>query len=120
MRRLLTVGILSIFCSSLGACAPERLAVSLRPDLDNPSRLICEAAPASRPERGAPHEIDWSKVLTVAEAKIQHGLYVARERERNGAVAAYVLEIEGRLFTCSNNAQWWRDYWARIPAPAKQ
>jgi hypothetical protein len=81
MRRLLTVGILSIFCSSLGACAPERLAVSLRPDLDNPSRLICEAAPASRPERGPPHEIDWSKVLTVAEAKIQHGLYVWRSRE---------------------------------------
>jgi len=93
--------------------------VALRPDLDHPDRLICMSAPDARPERGEAYTIDWSKVETVAQAKIQHGLYVERERLRNGVVAAYVLEIEGRLFTCSNNAQWWRDYWSRMPDPAQ-
>lgn len=111
--------ILLMSCSALPACETIREAAPLRPDLDNPARLACVAAPAERPDRGEPYAIDWDKVLTVAEARIQHGLYVQREAQRNAVVASYVLEIEGRLFTCSSNAQWWRDYWSALPDPAK-
>lgn len=114
MRRLLTVGILSTLCFS-AACSPERVAVGVRPDLANPARLVCEAAPDKRPERGEPYAIDWSKIETLAQAEIEHGRYVARERERNAVVASYVVEIEGRLFVCASNAQWWRDYWRALP-----
>lgn len=119
MRRLIAVAILSTCCFSLAACETVRESAPLRPDLDHPARLVCEGVPADRPERGEPYTIDWSKVATVAQAKIEHDRYVAVERTRNGVVAAYVLEIEGRLFVCSNNAQWWRDYWAKLPPPAK-
>ena len=118
MQRSIMAAILWTSCFSLTGCGdPERIVSASRPDLDNPDRLVCVAAPAKRPERGDPHVIDWGKVLTVAEARIQHDLYVKRESERNAVVAGYVLEIEGRLFACSNNAQWWRDYWAGLPAP---
>lgn len=119
MQRLLAAGILSTFCFSLAACETTREAVSLRPDLDNPARLVCEPRPDPRPDRGEPYVIDWGKVETVAQAKIEHDLYLARERDRNGVVTAYVLEVEGKLFVCSNNMQWWRDYWSKLPDPAQ-
>lgn len=119
MRRLLLATILSTSCFNLAACGePERVASSVRPDLDNPDWLVCEGAPAERPERGDPLVIDWSTVTSVEGAKALFDRYVAVERQRNGVVANYVVEIEGRLFTCANNAQRWRDYWDGMPDPA--
>ena len=64
----------------------------------------------------AEYAIDWSKVVTVEQAKAEHQAYVAALRSREGVVAGYVVALEGRLFVCSDNLQWWRDYWGSLPA----
>lgn len=94
----------------LAGCVPDKLAVASRPDLDNPSRLVCEAS-GQRPAIPADYAIDWSRVATVDQARAEHDAYVRQVRTREGIVAGYVVDIEGKLFVCSNNAQWWRDYW---------
>jgi hypothetical protein len=114
MRLLLTAAILSTSCF-LAGCETTRAVVPLRPDRDNPDRLVCEGVPGERPAVPAEYVIDWSRVATVAQARAEHDAYVVRNRERNAVVAAYILDVEGRLFVCSNNAQWWRDYWAGLP-----
>jgi hypothetical protein len=105
---------LSTLCS-LAACETVRVAVPLRPDLDNPTRLICEAVPA-RPAIPAEYVIDWSRVTTVTQARAEHDAYVRSVRSRENIVVAHIVTLEGRLFVCSNNAQWWRDYWSGLPA----
>ena len=114
--------ILSMCCLALSSCAARREAVPLRPDLANPQRMACQGAPRTRPALPAEHEIDWQGVLapadadaTLKRAQDEHGAYVRSVRKRNGAVAAYIVAIENRLFVCANNAQWWRDYWAARP-----
>jgi hypothetical protein len=113
MRQLLMVAALSMLC---GACEPKRIATSLRPDRDNPERMICEAVP-KRPPLPAEYSIDWSKVTTVPQARTEHDAYVRSVRAREGVVVAHIVTVEGKLFVCSNNAQWWRDYWAGLPTP---
>ena len=78
-----------------------------------PERLICEPA-GTRPTLPPEHQIDWSQVRTVPAAKIEHDKFVAVLRTREGMVAGYILRLEGKLFVCSNNAQWRRDYEAGI------
>lgn len=111
MKRFVLAIALLTFCS---ACATERVAVSLRPDRDNPDRLICEVA-GPRPAIPTEYRIDWSKVATVEQAKVEHEAFVRSIRTREGVVAGYLVDLEGRLFVCSNNAQWWRDYWKALP-----
>lgn len=113
MRQLLMVAALSTLC---GACEPRRVASALRPDIDNPQRMICEGVPA-RPALPAEYRIDWSRVTTVPQARAEHDAYVRSVRSREGAAVAHIVTVEGRLFVCSNNARWWRDYWAGLPTP---
>lgn len=61
--------------------------------------------------------IDWSTVTTVEQARAEHETYVRRVLDRNEIVSAYLVDIEGRLFLCGSNAQWWRDYWDGLPDP---
>ena len=88
-------------------CGDKRTVTALKTP---PERLICEAAGA-RPSIPPEYQVDRS----AASPWIEHDRYVASVRTREGIVAAYVLEIEGRLFVCSNNAQWRRDYEAGLP-----
>ncbi len=106
--------ILSTPCFLLASCATTTpQSEPLRPDLDNPRRMVCEGVP-ERPALPSAYVIDWAKVETVEQARAEHEKAVASIYERNGLVTAYLLTIEGRLFVCSNNAQWWRDYWAGL------
>lgn len=90
------------------------MALPLRPDLANRERLTCEAQ-GERPVLPAEYVIDWSKVQTVAQARAEHDAYVRSVRTREGVIVGYVVNVEGKLFVCSNNAQWWRDYWSALP-----
>jgi hypothetical protein len=103
-------------CSALltAGCADKQyVAQTVKPD---PVRLQCvAAAPADRPKLPAEHVIDWSQIRTVAEAKAEHLRFVSVVRSREGAVAGYILRIEGQLFTCSDNAAWLRDFYAALP-----
>lgn len=114
MLRLLTVAILSMSCSLLAGCDTKRELHSVRPDRENPERMVCEAAP-DRPAIPATYEIDWTAVQTVAQARSEHEAYVRSILARNAVISGYIVEIEGRLFVCSNNAQFWRDYWKAMP-----
>lgn len=90
------------------------MAVPIRPDKENPQRLICEAQ-GERPTLPAEYVVDWSKVQTVAQARTEHEAYVRSVRTREGVIVGYVVTVEGKLFVCSNNAQWWRTYWSGLP-----
>lgn len=50
------------------------------------------------------------------QARAEHEAYVRSVRTREGVIVGYVVTIEGKLFVCSNNAEWWRDYWRRLPS----
>jgi hypothetical protein len=79
--------------------------------------LVCENKPEVRPSAPPEYQIDWSKVATVPQARAEHDKYVATVRTREGVVAGYVLNIEGRLFTCWTNMEWRRQFEANLPKP---
>lgn len=106
----------------LAGCAKDRVAVPLRPDLANPERMVCEGLPENRPELPAKAEPDWQAVMvpddahsTLERAQNAFAAYSASMVARNRVVVAYIQDIEGKLFVCSNNAQWWRDYFNGLP-----
>lgn len=98
----------------LAGCGPtvKRVAESLPTP---PERLVCDAA-GTRPAIPGEYKIDWAGVSTVAQARSEHERYVASIRSREGVIVAYLMRVEGRLFVCSNNAQWRRDYEAGLAA----
>lgn len=78
------------------------------------------AAPA-RPKVPAEYQIDWATVaaaptvsVAVDRAKAEVAKLVASVRTREGVVAGYILQIEGQLFACSNNAAWLRDFYSKL------
>lgn len=70
---------------------------------------------ADRPVIPPEHLIVWAGVRTVVEARAQHDAYVASIRARESLITGYVVVLEGRLFVCSNNAAWIRDFFAGLP-----
>jgi hypothetical protein len=95
---------------AISGCATKRSVDFLATPAD---RLVCEAA-GPRPTIPPEYQIDWSKVATVAQARAEHDKYVAVIHTREGIVAAYVLQVEGKLFVCSNNMHWRRDFEAEL------
>lgn len=106
---------------ALSSCADtKRIVTNLAPPSE---RLQCVGLSA-RPKIPAEYTIDWAKVgaartvpeaVTVAKGEV--GKYVASIRTREGVIAGYILDIEGKLFACSNNAQWLREFYAKTSAP---
>jgi hypothetical protein len=112
MRHVMAATLLT-FCSALAltGCGDKRTALAIKPP---PERLACidrDGRPTLPPE----HVIDWTKVKTVDQAHAEHDSYVKSVRDRNGVVSGYVVDLEGRLFLCSNNAAWLRDFYAKLP-----
>lgn len=127
MTRSHRVKILSTCCFLLAAsaCSTTRESAPLRPDLDHAERMVCAPAPENRPVLPPKLEMDWQAILvpgdaisTLRAAQESFSAYVKREVERNAVVSTYLVTIEGQLFVCSSNMQWWRDYWAQMPDPA--
>lgn len=118
MRRSRLALTLSTFCFLASSCASDPSVVPLNVKAENPDRFICERVDASeRPALPPGHEIDWSTIRTVEQARREHEAYVASIRDRNGIVAGYIVRLEGVNFTCWNNMQWQRDYYDRLPPP---
>jgi len=78
--------------------------------------MVCETVPEARPAIPPAYVIDWRAVQTVEQARQEHEAYIASVLDRNRIVSGYIVLIEGRLFVCANNAQFWRDYWAGLPS----
>lgn len=106
-----TVNRLLMCCSALllASCGePKRIVTNLAPPSE---RLQCVSAGA-RPIIPIEHDIDWAAVQTAAQARSQHDVYVRSIRARESVVAGYIISLEGKLFACSNNATWLRDWYA--------
>ena len=110
MGRKLLVGAALLQVATLSACAEKRVVTALKPP---PERLQCAPA-GDRPVIPPEHRVDWSRVSTVAQARSEHDAYVGSVRSREGVIAAYIVETEGKLFVCSNNAAWIREWFAGI------
>ena len=96
---------------AVSACAPNRALAPIVP----PAAKMQREAAGTRPKIPAEHVIDWTKVQTVAQARGACGLCPVH-RTRQGMVAGYVVQIEGRLFTSSSNVTWLRDFYAALPS----
>lgn len=92
-------------------CADTKRSVTALPT--PPERLVCDAAGA-RPTIPPEYVIDWTKVQTLAQARSEHEKFVAVIRSREGVIVGYLVQVEARLFTCSNNMQWRRDFEAGV------
>lgn len=112
MKTSLKAGLLAICTVTLTAasCGEKRVVESLPTPAE---RLVCERA-GTRPAVPPEYVIDWTKVSTVAQAKIEHEKFVAVLRTREGIVAGYIVKIEGNLWTCWNNVEWRRQYEAGL------
>lgn len=107
-------GALLTCCSlALTACQTDKVVQHLPTP---PERLICEAA-GERPAIAAEHVIDWTRVVTVDQAKAEHLKYVASIRTREGVLVGYIMRIEGKLFTCHTNVEWRRSYERDLSKP---
>lgn len=100
---------LSTLC--LTACETTRVVAPVKPPAE---RIDCREI-GTRPAIPAEYVIDWAKVTTVAQARSEHEAFVRSVRTREGIVAGHVVEVEGRLFACSTDAAWLRDFFKALP-----
>lgn len=114
-RTVLALSTLSLAVS--GCETTKRATVALRPDIDHPQWFVCEPA-GTRPKIAPEYQIDWGKVAAapdvahaVEAAKGEVGKLIATIRTREGVVAGYVLDLEGKHFVCVNNIQTQLDFW---------
>lgn len=118
---------LLMFCLALSACGTttKRSVEALRPDRTNPERMVCEPA-GTRPKAPPEYVIDWKRIETspsvavaVARMREEHAHFVATLRTREGIVAGYIVQLEGKHFLCFSNMAWQRDYYSRLPEPSQ-
>ena len=119
-----TILALSTLCLAVSACGDTKRVAEFIPT--PPTRLVCDAA-GTRPTIPPEYKIDWTTVaaaptvaVAVERAKSEVGKLIGTVRTREGVVAGYVLDIEGKLFICSNNAQWRREFEENLAARTGQ
>lgn len=99
----------------LAGCGTTRVLAPVKPPAD---RMDCQAVDAKdRPALPREYVIDWSKVFTVPQARTEHETYVRSIRDREGVTVGYIVDLEGRLFLCSSDDEWLRDFFGRLPDP---
>lgn len=113
MKQLLKVAVLSTFCLAISACGGEK--VRFKPIPIPAERIDCVAVTkADRPKLAPTYIIDWSMVLTVPAARAEVDKLIQSTLNREGSVTGYVIELEGKLFACSSDDQWLKDYIAQV------
>lgn len=101
-----------VFCAAaLASCGEPKVIAEALPI--PAERMDCVEA-GSRPAIPPEHKIEWANVSNVLQARQEYNQYVASVRAREGMVAGYVLDLEGRLFLCASDAQWLREWQAGI------
>jgi hypothetical protein len=91
---------------AVSACEPKRIVTALPIPAE---RTDCQVATGKRPQLNPEYRIDWSKVASVGQAKIEHDRFVSVIRGRENTVANYVLSLEGDLFQCASDDAWIRE-----------
>lgn len=117
MQRRLKVAALLTCCLVLSAASCEKRVATAIPI--PPERIDCAVlgGEEARPKIPAEYVIDWTRVTSVPQARVEHDAYVTRLRARETPVALYIVRLEGQLFACADDAAWVRDYQSRLPAP---
>lgn len=115
MKQSLRAVALLMFCS-LAACKDERPEIHFKPLAIPEERMDC-ATLIKRPPMPKEYEIDWATVLAAPDkdfavklAKLEVQKMKYSQYDRDGVVANYILNVEGILFQCSNDAEWLREY----------
>ncbi len=98
----MAIAYLTLF--SLAACQQRAVEHLPLP----PERMVCAAA-GDRPAIPDEYQIDWNSVQTVPQARSEHNAFVRSIRSREGVIGGYLVDIEGKLFICSDNMEWIRD-----------
>lgn len=101
--------LLAVSAFTLASCEPKRIAVALPIP---PERTDCQAATGKRPTLPPEYRIDWATIASVGQAKSAHDNFVNVIRGREKIVSTYVLDLEGQLFQCANDAAWIREWQA--------
>lgn len=97
-------------CFSLAACQTIRAVEPLTiPD----DKIDCVAA-GERPAIPPEYVIDWDSVATVEMARSEHEAYVRSIRSREGAIVGHIVDIEGKLFACSSDDEWIKNFQAGV------
>jgi hypothetical protein len=110
MKQLLKTAVLSTFCLAISACGPKEI-IRLVPIAIPAERMDCQPVlKANRPLLPKTYTIDWSKVLTVPQAKSENEKLLGSVLAREMVVTDYILDLEGKVFSCANDAEWLRDY----------
>lgn len=109
--------LLGVAVTASGCATTKRATVALRPDVEHPQWFVCEPA-GTRPKIAAEYQIDWGAVAAapdvphaVEAAKAEVGKLIATISTREGVVAGYVLDLEGKHFVCVNNIRTQLDFW---------
>jgi hypothetical protein len=112
MKLSLMAAVLSTFC--LAGCETARIMVPVAPPAD---RIDCRPLDAGRPGIPPEHVIDWTRVVTVEQARAEVQALVTSVRAREGVAAGYIVELEGVIFACASDAAWLRDLYGAADAP---
>lgn len=88
------------------SCGQQRVVTAIPIPTE---RMDCITLANQRPTLPPEYQIDWSKVASVGQARAQHDAFVAVIRGREKIVATYIVQIEGQLFQCANDAEWLRE-----------
>lgn len=106
--------VLSTCCLALTAASCGKRTVQSLPI--PPERMDCVKL-SKRPTLDKEYQIDWGRVSAAPDvptavqlAKDEHAKFVAVIRGREKVIAGYILEVEGELFACSNDAAWLREW----------
>lgn len=97
---------------SLLGCETATVAKAIEPPAD---RMDCRELEGGRPAIPAEYVIDWNTITSVQQARSEHESFVRSVRSREGVTVGHIVAIESRLFACSNDAAWLRDFFAGLP-----
>jgi len=99
---------------AISGCSEKRINVPIPIPAERVDCTVLDGRPTVPKE----YVIDWTRVQDVAQAEAEHKSFVTRLREREkiiGGSDGYIVQLEGRLFVCANDALWIRNYLSRLP-----
>jgi hypothetical protein len=111
--QLMALALLTLCSLPASGCGPTVVFAPVKPPAERMDCVDVSGRPSLPPE----YVIDWTAVTTVQQARSEHEAFVRVIRTREGIVAGHLVATEGKLFACSTDAAWLRDFFADLPDP---
>jgi hypothetical protein len=114
MKHMLRGVALSTFCLVASGCGGEP-EYRFKPLPIPTERMDCVAIDkTARPALVPVYKIDWTKVANVPQAIVEVAKLMQSVNQRELIVSNYVVELEDKLFLCSSDAIWLREYTSKV------